>query len=340
MNSDIKSIVDFYKTSGLEELSKKAEEVSHANNRGGIFLRGLIEFSNFCSRDCLYCGIRKSNARVNRYRLPDDLIIKTVRKGFESGLLTFVLQSGEDLYYSAAVLTRLIEKIKNATGGKAALTLSCGIRKKEDYQRFKKAGADRYLLRFETSDPGLHIYLRSGITLESRLKALYDLKEADYEVGSGYMVGLPGETEEIRIQNALLCRELELDMVGIGPFIPHPDTPLKGTANPGLELTIRAVALVRLLLPRSNIPATTAAGSIDPQGREKILSSGANVLMPNITPLPYRKDYSLYPGKACIDEDGIKCISCLELRAKSGGKYILKDRGDSVSRTVRGGMVS
>jgi len=258
------------------------------------------------------------------------LIIDTVRAGFSAGLRTFVLQSGEDMFYSTSVLAGLVEKIKNATGGEAAITLSCGIRSKEDYLKLKIAGADRYLLRFETSDPALHAYLRSGIRLEERLRALGDLKNAGYQVGSGYMVGLPGETEEIRIGNALLCRELDLDMAGIGPFIPHPDTPLGDNAYPGLEMTIRAVALVRLLIPRAHIPATTAAGSIDPQGREKILSSGANVLMPNITPLPYRKDYALYPGKICLDEDGIKCIGCLELRAGSRGKTVIKDRGDAL----------
>jgi len=332
MNDDIKSIIDFYRSSPLEKLTEKAEEVSYENHRGRVLLRGLLEFSNFCIRDCLYCGLRRSNLNINRYRLSDDLIIETIRKGYQAGLLTFVLQSGEDRYYSTDVMIRLIEKIKNATGGEAALTLSCGIRKKDDYKSFKKAGADRYLLRFETSEPALHAYLRSGFTLESRLAAIYDLKDTGYEVGSGYMVGLPDETEETRIKNALFCRELELDMVGIGPFIPHPDTPLKDKALRSLELTIRAVALVRLLLPKAHIPATTAAGSIDSEGREKLLSAGANVLMPNITPLPYRKDYTLYPGKICLGEDGIKCIGCIELRARSRGKSILKDRGDSLYR--------
>ncbi len=331
MYNRIVEIIEFYKNSDTSELSKTADAVTRENHGDSVYLRGLIEFSNHCGCNCLYCGIRAGNRKVRRYRLHDDEVLQAVKRGYKAGIKTFVLQSGED---SAPVkeITGLIEKIKNGTEGTAALTLSCGVMKREDYLALRKAGADRYLLRFETSDAGLYSYLRSGSPLESRLRALYDLKDLDYEVGSGYMTGLPGETEDTRIRNALVCRALELDMAGIGPFIPHPDTPLCGVTRPDIRLTVRAVALVRLLLPRAHIVATTAAGSIDPEGREKILSSGANVLMPNITPLKYRKNYLLYPGKICLDEDGIDCISCLEIRARSRGKSIDMNRGDALRR--------
>jgi len=323
-------IIDFYRKASLEELSKNADTVCRENYGNKVFLRGLIEFSNYCSMDCLYCGIRKSNTKVERYRLTEEEILSTVKMGFKIGFRTFVLQSGEDSFFSTKIMAGIIEKIKNITGGGAAITLSCGIRPKSDYRIFKNAGADRYLLRFETSEPALHHYLRNGIPLENRLKALYDLKELGYETGSGYMLGLPGETEEIRIKNALLCVELELDMIGIGPFIPHPDTPLANAKKESLELTLRATSLLRLLLPKSNIPATTAAGSISPNGRERMLAAGANVLMPNLTPTAYKKNYLLYPGKICIDEDGEKCISCLSFRLNSIGKDICFERGDSI----------
>ncbi len=332
MEKDIKTIIDFYKTASPEELSKQADRVCRENHGNTVWLRGLVEFSNYCRRDCLYCGIRAGNLKISRYRLDEKQILEIIREGFKAGLRTFVLQSGEDDFYTGKILTALIEKIKTKTNGEAALTLSCGIRKKEEYRAFKKAGADRYLLRFETAGPDLHRHLRNGRTLEERLQALADLKELDYETGSGYMTGLPGETEEIRVQNALLCRKLELDMVGIGPFIPHPDTPLGGSPQLSFEHTLRAVSLVRLLLPRAHIPATTAAGSLDPEGREKMLRAGANIIMPNITPLPYRRYYTLYPGKICIEEDGLQCIGCLEVRARSAGKTIIKGRGDSLRR--------
>jgi biotin synthase len=254
-----------------------------------VFVRGLVEFSNYCASDCLYCGIRRSNTQVNRYRIDPEVILQIVRKGISAGIKTFVLQGGEDPWFTTPILTSLCEAIKSQGGDDLALTLSVGLRSKGDYKSLKEAGADRFLMRFETSDPQLHSNLRGGISFERRIRALRDLREAGYELGSGFMTGLPGETEATLIQNALLCQELALDMVGIGPFIPHPETPLKNAAQEPLELTLRAMALVRLLLPQANLPATTAAGSLDPKGREKMLAIGANVLMPNITPEEVKK---------------------------------------------------
>ncbi len=300
-----------------------------------VFVRGLIEFSNHCARNCLYCGIRGANTRVARYRLSSDEIVGIVREGFRLGIRTFVLQGGEDPFLSVLDHCRTVERIKDATEGTAAVTLSLGIRSRSEYAALKAAGADRYLLRFETSDETLHTRLRDGVPFAARRRALDDLKELDYEVGSGFMTGLPGETEETFYENVLLCKTLELDMVGIGPFIPHPDTPLWSDAPPSLERTLRAVALVRLLLPMANMPATTAAGSIDPLGREKMLLSGANVLMPNLSPSEAKRRYLLYPGKVCLDEDGSACLSCLSARVLRLGKELVFDRGDSRSAELR-----
>ncbi len=321
-------IVAFYEGAKTEDLLSRAAGLCLERHGRGVLLRGLIEYSNRCSCDCLYCGIRRSNPRVARYRLESGEIAAIALKGYRAGLRSFVLQGGEDAAYAEDSLPRAVGLIRESCP-EAAITLSAGILSRAAYARLRAAGADRYLLRFETSDPALHSLLRGGVSLERRLEALRDLAEAGYQVGSGYMVGLPGESEETRIANALLCRELELDMVGIGPFIPHPDTPLGGGPQSPIELTLRATALVRLLLPDAHMPATTAAGSLDPAGREKMILAGANVLMPNITPPAAKKNYLLYPGKICLDEEGEACIGCLSLRMKSIGRELSFARGDA-----------
>jgi len=321
-------ILAFYAKAGTEALTGRARELCLERHGRRILLRGLIEYSNRCACDCLYCGIRRSNARVYRYRLEPEEIAALARKGYAAGLRSFVLQGGEDPAYAEAALPRAVEMIRESCP-EAAITLSAGILDRAAYGRLKLVGADRYLLRFETSDPELHRSLRGGVGLGRRLEALVDLADLGYQVGSGYMVGLPGETEETRVDNALLCRELRLDMVGIGPFIPHGDTPLAGSPQSPIELTLRAAALVRLLLPDAHMPATTAAGSLDPEGREKMILAGANVLMPNITPPSAKRNYLLYPGKICLDEEGETCIGCLSLRMKTIGREISFDRGDA-----------
>jgi len=322
-------IVEFYRRASTEELGARARALCEKVHGTEILLRGLIEFSNDCALDCLYCGIRAGNASVERYRLEPEELVATVETAYRAGLRSFVLQSAEDPWYTTDRLAGAVARIKGSFPD-AAITLSCGIKTLGQYRELKAAGADRYLLRFETSDPELHRRLRGGITLERRLQALEDLKVAGYQVGSGFMVGLPGETEETRIANALLCAELELDMVGIGPFIPHPATPLALSPQEPLELTLRATSLLRLLLPRAHLPATTAAGSLDPSGREQMIAAGANVLMPNMTPTPVRKNYLLYPGKICLDEAGEKCLGCLALRMKSVDRELSFGRGDSL----------
>ena len=322
-------IEELFNSARTDFLIRKADAVCRDTFGGKVFLRGLVEFSNYCTMDCRYCGIRHSNGNVHRYRLTVQEILDTVKQGFDSGLRTFVLQSGEDPEYKALDICRIAGKIKDATGGEAALTLSCGVFSKEDFRMIKISGADRYLLRFESADEALHAKLKNGIPLTERIEALRNLKELGFETGSGFMVGLPGETKETRLKNLKLSADLELDMAGIGPFIPHPETPLAGSHQENIELTIRMTALLRLTLPKSNIPATTAAGSLAPDGREKMLAAGANVLMPNITPVTVKKDYLLYPGKICLDESGLECISCLSLRVKSIGKELSYERGDS-----------
>ncbi|MBN2510510.1 MAG: [FeFe] hydrogenase H-cluster radical SAM maturase HydE [Spirochaetales bacterium] len=320
-----------------QELYRQADRVRRRVFGDRVFVRGLLEFTNVCAANCHYCGIRRDNTAVHRYRMDEEGILDVIGRGIERGMKTFVLQGGEDPEWTTARLCRFLERVRLRFGNETAITLSCGLKSPADYRDLKHSGADRYLMRFETGDPVLHQRLRNGISLKRRLKGLHDLKDAGFEVGSGYMTGLPGETEDIRIRNALLCRELELDMVGIGPFIPHPQTPLGGSPQESLSHAVRAVALVRLLLPEANIPATTAAGSLQPDGREQMLKAGANVLMPNITPVDHKKDYLLYPGKICLDESGFECVGCLSLRVKTVDQALCFDRGDSPAFAGRTG---
>ena len=312
----------------FEPLSAEAARITTRNFGTDVYLRGLIEYTNYCASDCLYCGIRRSNENAVRYRLTDEDILEAVSQGFGRGLRTFVLQGGEDARFETARLAGLCEKIKDATGGEAAITLSCGIRSREDYRTLKAAGADRFLMRFETSDPELHRYLRGGSTLAKRLGALENLLAEGFQVGSGFMVGLPGETDETILRNVELCRELGVDMAGVGPFIPHPDTPLKDAPQKSIETALFATALVRIFCPQTHIPATTAAGSLEKDGRERMIRCGANVLMPNLTPVAVKKHYLLYPGKICLDESGLQCVGCLSMRVKTVDREISFNRAD------------
>ena len=315
----------------LPELIARADEVRRRRVGDGVWLRGLLEFTNRCTQGCAYCGIRGSNGRAVRYSLTEDQIEATVRRGWDRGFRTFVLQGGEDPDWATDRLCRLAERLRIILGDQGALTLSCGIKSREDYRRLAEAGANRYLLRFETSDPELFSRLKPGQTLARRLEALQDLRDGGFEVGSGFLVGLPGETEETRRENLRLCASLRLHMVGIGPFLPHPDTPLAGAQPGSMEDTVRLVALLRLLLPEANIPATTAAGSRDAGGREAMLAAGANVLMPNLTPPGAREHYTLYPGKVALVRDGAEDLEELLAHLHSLGRKGLLERGDSLA---------
>lgn len=284
-----------------------------------VYLRGVIEFSNYCRMDCLYCGLRRSNASLKRYRMEAKEILESAALAAGLRIPTIVLQSGEDKFWKIKDICLLVEKIKKL---KVAVTLSIGELSAADYRRLRNAGADRYLLRFETSDAALYRKLRPHSTLSKRLRCLAALRKSGYEVGSGIMVGLPGQSAESIAEDILLFKELDIDMIGIGPFIPHPHTPLSGASPGTLGLALKAVALTRLVTGNTNIPATTAVGTIDPRGRQKALACGANVLMPNITPAAYRKHYEIYPDKICISEEVSKCRGCAEGMIEASGRTL------------------
>lgn len=294
-----------------------------------VYLRGLIEFSNYCKQDCLYCGIRASNAAADRYRLTADQILACCREGYELGYRTFVLQSGEDYRYTADALESIIRRIKREFPD-AAVTISIGERDRETYERLYRAGADRYLMRHETASPELYAKLHPSMSFESRMSSLAMLKEIGYQVGAGFMVGLPGQTKRDLAEDLLFLRRFQPDMIGIGPFIPHSETPLKETVGGTVEDTLVMVALARLFVPHALIPATTAMGTLDPQGREKALKVGANVVMPNLSPTTVRKKYELYENKICTGDESAQCRHCIELRIVTSGLEVDMGRGDSV----------
>lgn len=329
-------ITELFCHASTEELVRMASGVCLQVHGRAILLRGLIEFTNVCSNDCLYCGIRHGNSKVNRYRMDEAAILEAVQIGYRRGFRSFVLQGGEDPDYTTERICRLVSRIKDQGCGDAAITLSCGIRHREEYCAMVAAGADRYLLRFETAEAKLHLSLRQ-CTLEERLKALADIRATGFQVGSGFMLGLPGESAAMQLENILLCQSLQLDMVGIGPFIPHPDTPLHHARQHPLENVIRSVALLRLALPLAHIPATTAAGSLVPDGREQMLAAGANVLMPNLTPMQFKRNYLLYPNKVCLVEKGAEDMDSLARQLNFLDRDLSFARGDALrmARTIR-----
>ena len=300
-----------------------------------VHLRALIEFSNICKNQCLYCGLQAQNKELPRYRLTAEQILALAHKAVEYGYKTVVMQGGEDPFFTAEVLVPIIKQIK-ALG--LALTLSLGERTREDYVAFKTAGADRYLLRIETTDKALYEKYNPGMSFENRLRCLRDLKELGYEVGTGVLVGLPGQTPRSLAKDILFFKELDADMIGLGPFIPNPQTPLKDAPAPVLEPSLRVMALTRLLLPDINIPATTAMETVTPDGRIRALQSGANVVMPNVTEGEARLNYALYPGKACAGEDPSKCRGCLTAKLYLIGRTVSTGYGFH-KRMPRNGII-
>ena len=275
-----------------EELFATADFVRQKYVGNDIHLRGLIEFSNICRNNCCYCGLRKSNSQVKRYRMEPEELIETARKAVNIGFKTIVMQSGEDLYFNTTRMCRIIEEIKKLG---VAITLSIGERTFDEYKAFRDAGADRYLMRIETTDKDLYHKLNPNMSWQNRYECLLMIKELGYELGSGIMVGLPEQSIASIADDLLFLQDLNVDMSGIGPFIPHPNTPLAKEAGGTLSLALRTMAIMRLLLPDINIPATTAMESLHPQGRIMALKAGANVVMPNVTEGEYRKFYELYP---------------------------------------------
>ena len=309
------------------QLYARADEVRQAALGSDVHLRGLIEFSNICRNDCLYCGIRRGNKGVKRYRMGDDELVETARRAVEIGFKTIVLQSGEDMHFDKDRMSRIIERIKQMD---VALTLSIGERDYSDYEAFRNAGADRYLLRIETTDVDLYHRLNPGMSWQRRHECLLMIKELGYEVGSGIMVGLPGQTVESIAGDLLYLKDFGMDMAGIGPFIPHPDTPLANEQGGSLEMALRTMAVMRLLLPDINIPATTAMESLHPQGRIMALKAGANVVMPNVTEGEYRRLYELYPGKICVDDTPLQCRTCIGMKIQSIGRTIGQGKGGHI----------
>ena len=302
-----------------QDLLQKADAVRRQYVGDEVHLRGLIEFSNICRNNCLYCGIRKGNKNAVRYHMTPEELIKTARRAADMGFKTIVMQSGEDMYYTSERMCRIIEEIKKFD---VAVTLSIGERSYEDYKAFREAGADRYLMRIETTDKDLYHKLDPQMSWQKRYECLLMIKELGYELGSGIMVGLPEQTLESIADDLLFLQDLRVDMAGIGPFIPHPDTPLAQEKGGTLHLALRTMAVMRLLLPDINIPATTAMESLHPQGRIMALQGGANVVMPNVTEGEYRRLYELYPGKICVNDTPVHCRSCIGIKIMSIGRTI------------------
>ena len=302
-----------------DETLKKADAVRHQCVGDAVHLRGLIEFSNICRNNCMYCGIRRDNKAAHRYRMNPEELVDTARKAAEMGFKTLVMQSGEDMYFSQKVMCDIIEKVKKFD---VALTLSIRERSYEDYKAFHEAGADRYLIRIETTNKDLYHRLDPGMSWQHRHECLLMIKELGYELGSGIMVGLPEQSIESIADDLIYLKEIGIDMAGIGPFIPHLQTPLKDAAGGTLDLALRTMAVMRIMMPDINIPATTAMESLHPQGRIMALKSGANVVMPNVTEGEYRRFYELYPGKICVDDTPLHCKSCIGMKIMSIGRTI------------------
>ena len=323
-------LLDNLSEENKEYLIEKAHRVAVENYSKNVYIRGLIEFTNYCIRDCKYCGIRKSNHKADRYRLSIDEILECADIGDKLGYKTYVLQGGEDSYFTDEKMVEIIKKIKEKYPGNA-ITLSLGERSYKSYKMMFNAGADRYLLRHETASKDLYESLHPNGSFENRIQCLKNLKEIGYQVGAGFMVGLPNQSNKNLIDDLIFLKELNPHMCGIGPFIPHKDTPLANEQGGTLEKTITMLALVRLMLPKILLPATTALGSVDPLGREKGLKAGANVVMPNLSPTNVREKYSLYDGKICTGDEAAECRVCIERRINAAGFNLEITRGDSLA---------
>lgn len=293
-----------------------------------VFIRGLIEFTNYCKNDCIYCGIRRSNPNAQRYRLTEEEILSCCANGYELGFRTFVLQGGEDPYFSDERICDIVAKIKQDYPD-CAVTLSIGEKDKASYQAFYDAGADRYLLRHETADKTHYQSLHPAeMSFQHRIQCLYDLKEIGYQVGCGFMVGSPGQTVDTLYEDLMFIKKLQPHMVGIGPFIPQKDTPFGQEPAGTMEQTLRLLSIIRLIHPHVLLPSTTALGTIHPLGREKGIQAGANVVMPNLSPVAVREKYKLYDNKICTGDEAAECRHCMARRMESVGYQVVVSRGD------------
>lgn len=310
-----------------EYAAKKADKARRKIYGNTVFVRGLIEIGNYCKNDCLYCGIRRSNKNCERYVLTKEQILNCAKEGHELGFRTVVLQGGEGIF-SVEQICETVEELK-AEFPDCALTLSLGEYDREDYEKMFCAGADRYLLRHETADREHYEKLHpSGMSFDNRMRCLADLKEIGFQVGCGFMVGSPFQTPDTLAKDLKFVEEFSPDMCGIGPFIPAKGTPFEKFPAGSCETTVFLLSLIRLIKPNILLPSTTALGTVDPLGREKGIRAGANVVMPNLSPVTVRKKYALYDNKICTGEESAQCRSCLNRRMESIGYEIVTDRGD------------
>jgi len=311
-----------------ERLRRAAVEARKSVYGNDVYVRGLVEISSYCRNNCLYCGIRAGNATADRYRLSPDQILECAEEGYSLGFRTVVLQGGEDPFFTDAVLEGVIKAIKSSHPD-VAVTLSLGERGRESFARLREAGADRYLLRHETADADHYARLHpKEMSFENRMKCLADLRELGYQVGCGFMVGSPGQTSATLAKDLAFIRDFRPEMCGIGPFVPHHATPFASEPRGTVEMTCFLLSVIRLVHPRVLLPATTALGTIDPKGREKGILSGANVVMPNLSPVAVRRKYELYDNKICTGEESAQCRFCLRRRVESIGYRLVVDRGD------------
>ena len=321
---EIVSLLELPLTSHLLPLTQAADRVRKKYVGDEVHLRGLIEFSNYCKQNCLYCGFRRDNKNATRYRLSEEQIIAFAKDAAEQGYKTVVLQSGEDPYYTVEKMKHIISEIKKFD---LAITLSIGEKTFEEYEAYKGAGANRFLIRIETTDKNLYTKLDPDMDWQNRLTCLNNLKELGYEVGTGCLVGLPEQTLESLADDILFFKKINADMIGIGPFIPNANTPLKDAQGGSFELALKVMAITRLLLPDINIPATTAMETLNPNGRLIALQSGANVVMPNVTQGDYRKFYEIYPGKICVNDTPTKCRGCITGKITSINRSVSTNYG-------------
>lgn len=326
--SELAEIISGHTPETDEYLFAKARAVREKIYGRDVYMRGLIEFTNYCKNDCLYCGIRRSAKNAERYRLTEEQIIDCCETGYELGFRTFVLQGGEDGFYSDDKIVSIVSRIKEKFPD-CAVTLSIGEKSRESYEKFRKAGADRYLLRHETANSQHYGKLHpKELTLENRMRCLADLKELGFQTGCGFMVGSPYQTAENLAEDLLYIHKLQPHMVGIGPFIPHHDTPFANEKQGSLQMTLLLLGMTRLILPNVLLPSTTALGTIHPKGREMGILAGANVVMPNLSPQDVRKKYLLYDNKICTGDEAAECIAGLKQRMEGIGYRLVSARGD------------
>lgn len=325
---ELEKLLTTTSTEAITALKETASKTARKTFGNAIYVRGLIEFTNYCKNDCYYCGIRRSNGCASRYRLTREEILSCCRQGYELGFRTFVLQGGEDPFFTDMEICSIVSAIR-AEFPDCAITLSIGEKSKESYRAYFQAGANRYLLRHETADEAHYQKLHpASLSLSNRKRCLYDLKDIGYQVGCGFMVGSPGQTPDTLYEDLKFMRELSPHMIGIGPFLPQKDTPFGSAASGSYEETLRLLSIIRLLFPKVLLPATTALGTIHPEGREQGILAGANAVMPNLSPVAVRKKYALYDNKICTGEEAAECRFCLDARIKAIGYEIVCHRGD------------